>query len=197
MEWRSVEVRWFYPGPCPPEVADWFRESEGPGEPEARTDEYARLGRDDLGIKRRGGEQLDVKVRTDRPGVALPAGLEGHVEGWTKWSLPLDPTRPSELSWLPVEKLRWSRRYRVGNGEAEPIPSDELVPAGCTAELAFIRIGLVEAWTFGLEAFNTAGDAVGSLTAGAGAFICDSPLGPITFELEDSCGYPAWLGRLR
>ena len=195
MEWRTTEVRWFRHGPCPDDVVRWFHGAATVSEPESRTDEYARLGRDDLGVKRRGGGQLDLKVRSAQcDDVGLPAGLVGRVEQWVKWSFALDPAGSSSPSaWLPVEKTRWTRRYEVVNGQTTPIAPTHLVPAGCAAELAVLRVGPVEAWSIGFEAFDTAGDGLEPLTAGVGALLAETPIGPIVFEARHSCGYPEWL----
>ena len=197
MGWRTIEVRWFYMGPCPEPVTSWFHCGARVSDPESRIDEYARLDRDDLGVKRRGGRLLDLKVRSAQlVDVALPAGLSGRVEGWTKWSFPLDPTGSAPSEWLPVEKMRWTRRYEIVDGDAKPIPLNQLVPTGCAAELAFLRVGPMEGWSFGFEAFNTAGEALDQMRIGAQVLVTETPLGSIVFDPEDSCGYPAWLRRL-
>ena len=196
MEWRTTEVRWFFAGPCPEAIAQWFHGGVLVGGPEARTDEYAQLHRDDLGIKRRSGHLLDLKVRTAQlPGAGLPPGLDGRLEAWAKWSFALDPTASAPSAWLPVEKRRWTRRYEIIEGDSRPIALDQLVAVGCAAELAFLRVASHEAWSFGFEAFNTEGEALAPLTIGVRAFVAETPLGSIRFDARDSCGYPHWLKR--
>ena len=195
MEWRTVEVRWFRPGPCPAAVQDWFHSGARVSPPEDRVDRYAPLQRDDLGIKTRGVGLLDVKART---GVLtadeLPSGLEGRVEAWTKWSFALDPRRVEFPNWLSVGKVRWTRRYEVVESGVRPIAMNELVPAGCAAELAVVEAAGTEAWSFGFEAFGEAGEA--ALAAGARGLLSETPLEGLRFEAEDSFSYPSWLSRV-
>ena len=77
---RSVtdtgELRWFAPGPIPPEVLTWF----GGTAVEERCDTYRLDGRDDMGLKLRSGKLLELKVRqsVDTVTLALSEGLAGR-----------------------------------------------------------------------------------------------------------------------
>ena len=196
MELRTVEVRWFRAGPCPEAVADWFHGGRSVSEPERRTDEYLRLpDRDDLGVKRRAGIQLDLKLRTGAPPeVALPDGFDGPVEAWTKWSFPLGPDLSlPDRSWIPVEKLRRSRFYDVSDdGAAVSVPADATISTGCAAELVELGVEGRSAWGFGLEAFGY-GDLADVLAATCRAVVADTPLGDIAFAAAGAHSYPAWL----
>lgn len=197
MELSTIEVRWFHEGKCPPAVTEWFHSGSRVSEPERRTDEYLRLpGRDDIGVKRRAGVQLDLKLRTGtRDGAELPKGLEGPVEAWTKWSFPLGTavSLPGDGSWIPVEKLRWSRLYvATGGGGANAVPLATEVHSGCAAELVELAIGSRPAWGLGFEAFGE-GDLVQVLAATCRAVVADTPLGDIEFTTGVPHSYPAWL----
>jgi hypothetical protein len=199
MELSTVEVRWFQDGRCPAAVAEWFHRGPRVGGPERRTDEYLLLpDRDDLGVKRRAGMQLDLKLRTATlAGVVLGDGFAGRVEAWTKWSFPLAPESvlPGDRSWVPVEKLRWPRLYSAGSGDTACSVAAGTFPShGCTVELVEVAIGARHSWGFGFEAFGD-GDLSQVLTATCRAFEADTPLGDITFALDDCYGYPAWLMR--
>jgi len=198
MELRTVEVRWFRAGPCPGTASDWFHSGPSVSEPERRIDEYLRLpDRDDVGVKRRAGIQLDLKLRTGvRPQVALPDGFDGPVEAWTKWSFPLGPDLPlPDRSWIPVEKLRWSRLYAVSDdGAAVSVPAETSVSAGCAAELVELGVEGRSAWGFGFEAFGE-GDLAEVLAATSRAVVVDTPLGEILFATGSTHSYPAWLQR--
>ena len=136
---RTVEVRWFLAGPCPEAVIEWFHAGERVGEPERRADEYALLARDDLGIKRRGADVLDIKVRTAQlDSVSLPDGLVGRVEAWTKWSVPLGASGALPMESVVVSKTRWSRRYElIADTTTRPIALTQLVSVGCFFHFAF------------------------------------------------------------
>lgn len=197
MELQTVEVRWFQDGPCPAAAAEWFHGGLWVSEPERRTDEYLKLpDRDDIGVKRRAGVQLDFKLRTGSPtGVVLPHGLDGPVEAWTKWSFPLgsDVSLPGDGSWIPVEKLRWSRVFEANEaGEAIAVPAGTTISSGCGAEVVELTIGTRRAWGFGFEAFGE-GDLAEVLAAASHAVVADTPLGDITFTARGTHSYPAWL----
>jgi hypothetical protein len=178
-------------------VADWFHGGPSVSEPERRTDEYLRLpDRDDLGVKRRAGIQLDLKLRTRAPsGVALPDGFDGPVEAWTKWSFPLGPELSlHDRSWIPVEKLRWSRLYAVSGDGAVSVPVDATISTGCAAELVELVVEERRAWGFGFEAFGD-GDLSDVLAVTCRAVVADTPLGEIAFATGGPHSYPAWLQR--
>jgi hypothetical protein len=195
MELRTVEVRWFGSGRCPAAVADWFHGGASVSESERRTDEYLRLpDRDDVGVKRRAGIQLDLKLRTGAPpGVVLPDRFDGPVEAWTKWSFPLgsDLSLP-DRSWIPVEKLRWSRFYAIVGDGAVSVPADATISTGCAAELVELAVEERRAWGFGFEAFGD-GDLADVLAATCRAVVADTPLGDIAFAAAGAHSYPAWL----
>jgi hypothetical protein len=196
MELHTVEVRWFHPGSCPDHVSEWFHSGPSVSEPERRTDEYLRLpGRDDLGVKRRAGIQLDLKLRMGTlRDVVVPEGLDGPVESWTKWSFPLGPeaSLPGR-SWIPVEKVRWSRLYEaVGKGVAVSVPAGAVISDGCSAELVELVVDGRRAWGFGFEAFGD-GDRADALMATCRAVVADTPVDGITFEPDGPHSYPAWL----
>jgi hypothetical protein len=195
MELQTVEVRWFRSGPCPGAVADWFHGGPSVSEPERRTDEYLRLpDRDDLGVKRRAGIQLDLKLRTGAPsGVALPDGFDGPVEAWTKWSFPLGPDLSlPDRSWIRVEKLRWSRFHAVSGDGAVSVPADATISTGCAAEMVELAAEGRPAWGFGFEAFGES-DLTAVLIATCRAVVADTPLGELAFGSEGAHSYPAWL----
>jgi hypothetical protein len=201
MELRTVEVRWFLAGGCPGAIAGWFTSGPAVGEPEHRIDEYLAIpDRDDFGVKRRAGIQLDLKLRTARrTDVVLADGLDGRTEAWTKWSFPLAPesTVPADGSWVPVEKRRWSRLYASTGGDTvSPVAPGSITTNGCAVELVEVAIGGRDSWGFGLEAFG-AGDLGRVLTATCRALEADTPLGDITFSVHDSHSYPSWLLRER
>lgn len=195
MAWPTLEVRWFFRGACPDEVGRWFDGAgEDGGSPEERIDDYLIIGRDDLGIKTRGGLQLDVKLKTgDGPDIALPTGMAGRVELWTKWSFGLDTMTPPTGAWMRVEKRRLLRRYSFANGVAGLVGADELVPLGCAAELVEVGIDGIPSWGFGFEAFGDEPRRPDALIAVAVRIVGELGTPPVVFGLADSHSYPSWL----
>jgi len=197
MELSTLEVRWFYEGKCPPALSEWFHSGSRVSEPERRTDEYLRLpGRDDIGVKRRAGVQLDLKLRTGRlEDPVLPDGFHGPVEAWTKWSFPLgsDAPLPGTGSWVAIDKRRWSRLYAAtGTNAVGPVSFGADIDAGCAAELVELAVGSDRAWGFGFEAFGDC-DRAELLAAACRVLADETPLRAWSFAAGVPHSYPAWL----
>lgn len=148
---ETVEVRWWHDRPLPPELRQLCLDAAGPaGEIEHRVDTYLRHCGDDLSVKIRGADALDVKQRCGPVTASvLVAGVQGRVEQWRKWTFPTvaidevadsaDTPAPSQESdplrhWEPVDKTR----CLVGEGSA-------------TVEITEVRTNDRPHWTFALE----------------------------------------------
>jgi hypothetical protein len=199
---HTLEVRWFLPGPLPPPVSDWFLHARIPPITESRTDLYLAMpGRDDIGVKVRAGDLVELKLRTGvhaQPG--LTEGFHGRVESWSKWGCALHPAQvlPGEgcPEWVRVQKKRRSRFYEVvaDEGSIRAVASMDLpADSGCTAELVEVRVGGEVAWGVGFEAFGAASNLARVLVAGMNACVAETPLGSLEFSILDSYGYPALL----
>lgn len=141
----TTEVRWWWRGSSPSEVAAWFTGLRGAVRHEDRTDHYLVSASDpDTGIKARAGEQLDIKSLAGRAvGVAIVGGVVGTVEQWDKWSFALAPEGPTAADldrdpWIRTSKRRWL----VDARDAE-------------LELAEVTIGDLSWWTLAVEAEGT------------------------------------------
>lgn len=147
---ETVEVRWWHDRPLPSELHRLCVEAAGPaGEIEHRVDTYLRHCGDDLSVKVRGADALDVKQRCGPvTSSVLVAGVQGCVEQWRKWTFRSaaadgaggadgpDPAREADAlrHWLPVEKTR----CLVAEGAA-------------TVELTEVRTTDRPHWTLALE----------------------------------------------
>jgi hypothetical protein len=81
----TTELRWFVPGPLPPNVRVLFTGLTGVAE--KRCDTYLLKGRRDIGMKRRFRGTLELKVRQSLDGrIELDESLAGSLEVWRKWS---------------------------------------------------------------------------------------------------------------
>lgn len=200
----TIEVRWFQEGEIPPPVLEAYRRA-APFDVDQppRVDHYLHIpGRDDMGIKIREG-LVEVKHRTHPFGIArFHDRAEGLVEGWMKWSfelanLPLymEEVGPWANWWVAVRKHRWLRKYRVmDDRRVVAVPLGEICDRGCEWELSEVRIeGIPGMWwslafeTFGLEEVSK--EAFVSVVKKSGFQGLEMP-----FRLEDSFGYPEWLG---
>ncbi len=155
----TLETRWFYPGPIPPDVLAWYHYGErAPEAQPTRIDYYLRLGdNDDLGIKLREG-RIEIKQRVEQYGVEhLHERVRGLVEGWRKWSFGVDDLGSGlgDTSWIAVRKARRLRRYLVTDaGDVIAITGVEITAPGCNVELAELAIHDETWWSLAFETFG-------------------------------------------
>lgn len=202
----SMEVRWFYRGTVPAEVAEWFH--SGTSQPEVqspRVDYYLCLREiDSLGIKLREG-RLEVKRRHRQHGLRhFCEQASGVVEHWRKWSFGLsmgegelsDSLMPSS-SWMGVQKERQIRKYRVVEDDRlVPVPAEEYPERGCSVELSTLYVEGQDWWSLCFEASGDETSLRQTLV-----LVVEEVLdrGRMSFSLdaEASYGYPRWLASLR
>lgn len=193
---RTLEVRWIHPGPVPGSMLAWL----GPFDDliEEREDRYlVDPPAPDLGVKIKGGVQLDLKVFRGSPGVLeLPGGGKGRLEVWEKWTFPLDGNAlpPAGASaWLALEKVRHRRSFRVAEGRVVERPVREAQLPGCTVEVTEVTVDGEEWWTLGLEAVGRPESLHPELLATvAFVFREPSPDG-VTLDRSTSMSYSGWL----
>ena len=190
----TTEIRWFMPGPMPRDVTTWFTGSTGVRE--QRSDTYLLDGRDDVGVKRRSKELLEVKVRQSLDEwTRFGEGLSGQLEVWRKWS-PVEGLVNDSANgrWVDVCKSIVKRRFDVDGTEVEFWLLDKITGAGCDIEVAEVTVGVVQAWTFSLEAFGPPATRRNTLHATWQALIaaeeCPQSLASLS---SDPMGYPEWL----
>ena len=197
----TLEVRWFFKGPVPPDVLSWFHGREGqPAEPLPRVDHYLRIsGGDSLGIKLREG-RIEVKQRQRQLGaVCLQERVTGRVEHWRKWSFAL-ASETSNLAgmtvpasgWVGIHKERMLSRYRItGDRKLIAMSAVEYPDQGCDLEMTSVRVSGSEWWTLGFEAFGSEANLQEHLSLAAEKLI--GATGPPPLPVQDSYGYPRWL----
>ncbi len=194
---ETTELRWFTEGPLTPEVETWFTRDGTTGAVEKRYDTYRIDGRVDVGVKRRFGETLELKVRQSLgETLALDPDLTGRLEVWRKWS-PADGLVDVEVRapWLDVHKMVIKRRFSV-DGDEITLSNEPraMTGAGCDVEVAAVTVGEIEAHTFAFAAFGPTTTRRDSIVA------CWRTLGADTLCPERSMivdgrssGYPEWL----
>jgi hypothetical protein len=196
----TTELRWFIEGPLTAEVETWFTRDGTTGAVEKRYDTYRIEGRCDVGVKRRFGETLELKVRQSLgETLALDPDLSGRLEVWRKWS-PADGLVDAAVQapWLDVHKMVIKRRFSVGGDEI--VLTNEaraMTGAGCDVEVADVTVGDVEAYTFAFAAFGPTTTRRDSIVACWQALSADTKC-PERLTIVDgrSSGYPEWLAHV-
>jgi hypothetical protein len=161
----TTELRWFVPGPLPSWVGSWFTGSTGVLS--ERRDTYLLGGRDDIGVKRRFRETLEVKVRQSLDGpIEFGEGLGGSLEAWRRWS-PAEGLVDAGTGgqWVDVSKSIVKRRFTKDGIETFFSSEAQLGAAGCDVEVAEVTVGAVESWTFAFAAFGPRATGLDALVA--------------------------------
>ena len=201
----TVEVRWFYKGTVPPQVAAWFdKVGQEPSELAERTDYYLYLGDGDaLGIKLREG-RIEIKQRQRQFGpTTFHDRVTGMVEQWHKWSFALagsaDPLGEMPIptgSWIGVQKVRRLRRYHLAGDQRREIKAATGWPVqGCHFELTELVVEEQVWWSVCLEVFGAKSTFQQTLAFVAGHIMTRNQ--PPLLDVNNSYGYPRWLEMIR
>ena len=193
----SVEVRWFYPGKVPTQVQRWFDQDNKLDPLPERTDFYLRYTGGSLGVKLRQG-YIELKQNTQHYGpVRFHQSVQGQVEGWQKWSIPVveesgivDSVR-GNTAWLGVLKQRCLRMFAL-NRKIKEISPDVYPELGCSWEIT--KVSLSDRsdiwWTVAYEAFGESQNLKDLLFDVIAHTINSTQL---SLQIESSSGYPAWI----
>ena len=190
----TTELRWFIRGSLPAEVAVWFTGSTGVLE--ERIDTYLLDGRDDVGVKRRFRQTLELKIRQlldER--IEFGDGLAGPLEVWRRWS-PAEGLVEHVVDerWVDVHKSVVKRRFLLNGTEVAFSPVVEATGAGCDVEVAGVTVRGDHWWTFAFAAFGAPATQREALLASWHALVAAAPC-PEPFEPRTAraMGYPEWL----
>jgi len=195
---NTSEIRWFSRGSLPSEVLAWFTGGRTVGSVEDRHDFYQMHRLNDIGVKRRHGSTLEVKVRRtlDEP-LDLGDGLDGRMEEWSRWE-PVEDDGAWQLPdapWIDVHKVIYTRSFMPTDREVilPAIHSNRLF-AGCDIEVAEVTVGGIDTWSLGLKAFGPTSGRQQALATSWGTLRTHSPLTEgLDFAFDRACGYPEWL----
>jgi hypothetical protein len=200
----TLETRWFYPGPIPPDVLAWYHYGErAPEAQPTRIDYYLRLpDHDDLGIKLREG-RIEIKQRAEQYGVQhLHARVHGLVEGWRKWSFGvndlgggLGDLAGARPAWIAIRKARRLRRYLVTEaGDVSAAAITEIAPHGCHIELAETVIHSETWWSLAFETFGPEATLHATFTQVAQHVLRGDAVPHL--DVAHSYGYAQWISNL-
>lgn len=209
----SAEVRWFFGGPVPDELEEWFCRTSAACTASAREDLYLRfpasLG---LNVKLREG-RLEIKslvmtlgARTFTPDVA------GTVQMWKKWSGAdaavgeFERLRASAPDlWIAVRKERTLRKFSGGGASIVEVDAGRfLPPEGCNVELTGITVDGTAHWSLAFEAYGDPARVEETLTRVAARVLTDQrrprpfktgASSADAFSADNSRSYPEWLDR--
>jgi hypothetical protein len=200
----SAELRWFFNGPFPSGVREWFCGSDLCRLEKARTDHYLVFpGSNSVGVKVRDGKKFQVKARVSEPGpFSLPAGIAvGRLDSWVKWSYKdaemserLANLRFGDPLWVSVIKERWLRKFQLDDRELTEVDADMRYDRGCTIELTDITVKDSLWWTLAFESFGPT-PLPADVVRAAHHFLNLLPQGLVLTE-RDSMSYPEWLSRI-
>jgi hypothetical protein len=195
---RSLEVRWIFPGHVDSAIAAWF--GRFPARTESREDTYLLDPRlCGLSVKIRGGGTLEVKAYRGSPGILeMAGGACGRMESWHKWSFPFRP--PSVDSggppgWTAVRKRRRISRFSSASGPAAARAAGMGQRPRCEVELTEVHARGQDWWTLGFEASGAA-DLLRRELEAAAVLVFDRALpGGVVPGQADSRSYAQWLGQ--
>lgn len=197
---RTLEVRWIGRGPVPEAMFGWL----GPFDDwiERREDRYlVHPVIPELGVKIKGGIELDLKAFRGSPGeLAVPGGGRGRLELWEKWRFPLDAValpRTDGSGWLSIAKVRRRRSFRPSGDGVEERPVSEAELPGCSAELTEFAVGGETSWTLALEAGGDPQTLERVLRATAGSLFRGPMPDGLRLDLTASMSYARWLATRR
>lgn len=193
----TTEIRWFKDGQLPPEVATWFAPADVECLIEHRRDNYHIELRSDVGVKRRFGSKLELKVREEDPEpISLDGGFVGRLERWKRWS-PADALvgLVPDDGWIDTEKTIIKRRFDASGEQVDLTHANRaMCGMGCDLEIVAVEIGSRPFWSLAFAAFGPEDRHVESIRAAWHSQCLDRPWPlPSPLVSDDSCGYPEWL----
>jgi hypothetical protein len=123
---NSLELRWFMAGRAPGSVVDWFTRGGSLGEFERCVDSYWCIAREDVGVKRRNGGPVEMKLRRGSRSHTVSSDCDVRTEQWNKWVPRSSRFGTSDGEWVDVEKVLLTRtltecRIEVPDQASPPI----------------------------------------------------------------------------
>jgi hypothetical protein len=198
---KTIEVRWFYPGVIPVDLLTWFDALGEPVVADNRTDVYLRSSAPDVGVKLRQGN-LEVKYRQAILGTIEINGFgSSHVEEWLKWICIDDSSgvnlaqSTDRLGWIQVAKSRSQRLYQVEFTNEIQLNSIAKPQSGAAAiEITQLQVEQQIWWTIACEYLGNKLDLDRQFLPLVNVLLSACPVPDSDRSI--SCGYPQWLNTL-
>ncbi len=199
---KTIEVRWFYPGVIPVDLLTWWDTLGEPLVADNRTDVYLQSSSPDVGVKLRQGN-LEVKYRQARLGTIEINGFgSSHVEEWLKWiciddSSSLTPAQFADRSgWIQVVKSRSQRLYQVEFTDQIQLRSISKPQTGAAAiEITQLQVEQQIWWTIACEYLGDKLDLDRQFLPLVNSLLSACPIPHSGRSI--SGGYPQWLEIVR
>lgn len=201
----TAEVRWFFEGPIPDDIEQWFCRSSLALNAAPREDHYllfpAALG---LGLKLREG-RLEIKPLVESLGVrTFTADVAGIIQVWKKEVYGEPAVKEFERLrtsaphlWIAVRKERTLRKFSREGAAIVEVPADRVfLRDGCNAELTKVTVDGSAYWSFNFEAYGNPAGVEDYLQQVAVHVLKDDRRPSYPFSAKNSCSYPEWLERL-
>ena len=202
----SVEVRWFFEGPIPDEMEQWFCRGVLLNKAAPREDHYvlfpAPLG---LNVKLREG-RLEVKSLVKALGArSFEADVSGNVQMWEKRSggdtafKEFERLRTGSPDlWIAVTKERTLRKFSPDGDSIKEVAAGKVfLSDGCNVELTKITVRGSASWSLAFEAYGDPARVEESLMRVAERVLSDKhrPRNPLS--IANSHSYLEWLETLK
>jgi hypothetical protein len=194
----SKEIRWFTRTENK-NITKWFaKHNMSFASIKPRVDFYLDTEKRNMGIKLREGN-LEIKEKIGKgKEEKLSSNIEGVYEDWDKWSFKLSEKdelsksilNDSSSNWIEVSKERIGIKLTRNHHNVNILMDiKEIVDYGCQIEYTKLVINDSEYFTFCFEWF-------GKKTIGLEQSLLKQITGNSSLDIQDSYGYPEFLGRI-
>lgn len=192
----TTELRWFFDGALPAEVFSWFTDGGRRGLTEERSDSYRHDDLVDVGVKRRFGTRLELKIRSGVPEPVVVGGALGQLERWQRWS-PADRELDlaADTRWVDVEKTVIKRRFDAVVGEVALCEDTRPMSGeGCDAEIVEVSVCGRRAWGLAFAGFGSSELQRGRVLETWNQLMRSADgVADIDFSRASPYSYPEWL----
>ncbi len=197
---NSIELRWFFNGAIPKNVAK-FCILSFKCKIEYRTDYYLQLKNCNyLGIKLR-DKRLEIKWRKNNNDIIklLNQHISGNIESWVRWEW-TDGTSYNDIikfvdmhidsPYIKVDKKRSQKKFNVKNTMLEEIHFDQC-NFDCAMEVTELKINNQLWWSVGFDIFKGEDKTLFEV------MIKDHFMQNLSVKLdvENSYSYPEWISK--
>ncbi len=199
--YQTTEVRWFQQGDIPEQILGIYGISrEEIRASPARKDQYLSLNNPDIGIKKRGTENIEIKHCTRHHGaIQFQKNTSGNADDWIKWSFNTRENKFGPIEdnhtgwWISIHKQRMLKTlFYTSKGDIIKTCNKNALDGKCEWELS--RLWIEDARdTWWSMAFELTGHEVNRENMLKNVVNHALSKGPIKLQINDSFSYPGWM----